>query len=405
MFRAFTQSLSGFREIRIVVAISRPQRPATDMSLLLSSAPQQSQGSLGTVKGSAQGTAGTRPLGMCSIASAVLNSEMAVPNAKKPDRTVRCGMFIRDLRAITEASILLFVLCACSAPLSQPNGFVHAMQKRQALPSEASYLYYADSYNNAIDIYQGGITNPQQVGTITDGVSHPADVFVDAKHNVYVGNNSSPPTISVYGPNSYTPNRIVTMKSRFSIESVLANADGVIFVDGCFYYYCLVYSYGPNAKEPTHSWRFPTHDGAPLTPDGLAFYQGDLILDISGPCGTCTYSLDVFPSDLSHRISRFSETGVGAAGMARAGINELLVADHCNIYVYQLPLTPAGPVSAFGSYECVWGSYIAYDRPSNVVYQAEGGLIAMYDLGGTFLGSIPTMTSWPSGISVDYAAR
>jgi hypothetical protein len=107
--------------------------------------------------------------------------------------TLRAERTVPFLRSAIGAASLIAALPACGGNLPPPSQFSAA-----SVPTSAHRLaqndvrgplvYIADSLGNFVDVFN---KKGRLVGKITAGVSYPDDLFVDAKHNLWVANGGA----------------------------------------------------------------------------------------------------------------------------------------------------------------------------------------------------------------------
>jgi DNA-binding beta-propeller fold protein YncE len=101
---------------------------------------------------------------------------------------------------------------------------------------DAQGTLYAANYNQnqpggTVTIYPAGATSPSL--TLSQGLSAPLDVKVDTSGNVYVSNHGTSPSIAVFPPGQTTPSEIITSSLIQAPGSMtLDSSQNLFFGDG-----------------------------------------------------------------------------------------------------------------------------------------------------------------------------
>jgi hypothetical protein len=127
-----------------------------------------------------------------------------------------------------------------STAVTEPRGWPDAAKKKKK-----PILFIADFYNNVVRLYDPKTPNPPQEGSITDGVDDPVGLAVDSKGSLYVSNDGSPTTITVYSPGESKPRLTIPTPQYYGIT---VDSKGDIFATGSGA--AAVYGYKPGAKKP-----------------------------------------------------------------------------------------------------------------------------------------------------------
>jgi hypothetical protein len=88
-------------------------------------------------------------------------------------------------------------------------------------------VYVSDQYKDAVYIYPANESNPAPVGEITDGISTPDGLAVDAKGNLYVA-NAGGSTVTVYPPGKTDPSQ--SYSPGQNPVDVLVGSDGTVYI-------------------------------------------------------------------------------------------------------------------------------------------------------------------------------
>jgi len=100
---------------------------------------------------------------------------------------------------------------------------------------DAAGTLYAPNFNQGepggtVTIYPAGATSPSL--TLSQGLSVPLDVAVDASGNVYVVNRGTPPSIVVFPPGQTTPSETITSSlMQLPNQMVFDSAQNLFFTD------------------------------------------------------------------------------------------------------------------------------------------------------------------------------
>jgi sugar lactone lactonase YvrE len=145
-------------------------------------------------------------------------------------------------------------LAACSgaattpslqSPAAQPNS-VHAAARFGTSPSQLAAalahrgsgdasaakkqqtVFVSDLDTQSIELYPEGKKNPQQIGTITDGVNEPVNDAVDSSGTLYVANNGNS-TVTEYPLGSSSPS--VTLSNQLvNPNGIAVDSHGTVYV-------------------------------------------------------------------------------------------------------------------------------------------------------------------------------
>ncbi|MEO6990255.1 MAG: hypothetical protein ABI346_09150 [Candidatus Baltobacteraceae bacterium] len=92
----------------------------------------------------------------------------------------------------------------------------------------AAKLYVANNYNDSIGIYNGNLQGGSPIGTITNGVSGPEGLAVDAAGKLYVSNAYNS-TVTVYQPGQTSPSTTYSKNLTFPV-AVAVDTAGTVYV-------------------------------------------------------------------------------------------------------------------------------------------------------------------------------
>ena len=107
--------------------------------------------------------------------------------------TPRAGRVVTLLRGTIGAASLIAALSACGGTLPAPKqhsaaGVPISVRKLAQNDARGPLVYIADSLGNFVDVFS---KEGRLVEKITAGLSYPGDLFVDAKHNLWVANGGT----------------------------------------------------------------------------------------------------------------------------------------------------------------------------------------------------------------------
>lgn len=140
----------------------------------------------------------------------------------------------RLLSAAT-AALALLAAAGCStagtAPLApsgaQPAPFARSLG-RPVPNAVKNFVYVADAYSNTVWIFPAGGLEPPPVGSVTNGVSGPEGVAIDAGGKLYVANTASA-TVTIYPPGSSSPS-LTLSQGLINPAAVAVDSKGNVFV-------------------------------------------------------------------------------------------------------------------------------------------------------------------------------
>jgi hypothetical protein len=131
------------------------------------------------------------------------------------------------------ASLILGIGATAAARPAPKLDVHHAVDQRQGgwMARDANpkhpWLYVGSMTNNVVTAYDLGVIGNPLVRTITQGVSSPGGIALDAQGNLYVPNENTS-TTTVYAPGSNTPSMILTGVD--APEAVAVDASGNIYI-------------------------------------------------------------------------------------------------------------------------------------------------------------------------------
>lgn len=134
--------------------------------------------------------------------------------------------------------VIAISVAACSSPSSQlPQTSVTqalSLSDRTSAGQDAvtdtcpkARVYVADYAKSDIEIYPQSVNNPKPCGKITQGISSPEGIYVNAKGTLYVANYSAG-TVTEYLRGKRTPS--VTLSTTAPGYDVFAGKDGTVYV-------------------------------------------------------------------------------------------------------------------------------------------------------------------------------
>jgi hypothetical protein len=281
-------------------------------------------------------------------------------------------------------------------PANTGHGWLSPGLRAFSPGDESTLIYWANFYNSAIDVFAPEGSSPKMKGQITNGVSLPQRLFVDADSNVYatnVGNN----TITVYK----TANRpfLTISNGVFGPTGLTVDAAGTI--------YCAntgsrtVIEYPRRGTSASLTITMPQF----LTPENLAIDRsGNLYVSYLG--GPKYSGVMEFPPGSTTGTDLGLTIGLaGALEVDRAG-NVIVIDSNVNTIDVFPPgqTTPSKqiPVAAGLPFE------LSLNRDENVLYatvQASGGFIVQ-DVSypnGSGMSNVITANdgNWPLAVSPD----
>ena len=142
----------------------------------------------------------------------------------------RAMEFWRPSRRIA-LSLSALVFSACAGGAVQPPG-VQTPRASLAAGDESyaakdAWLYVTGNHSNNVVVYDLGRRGFPKIGVITNGVSGPNGVTVDAGGQVYVANSNG--SVSIYDSGATSPK--LTLKQGLTVpESVAVDAGGSVYV-------------------------------------------------------------------------------------------------------------------------------------------------------------------------------
>jgi hypothetical protein len=223
-----------------------------------------------------------------------------------------------------------------SQPAARSRGWLSPDAKGKSL------IYWGDYGSNTITIYSAKGENGKEEGTITNGLSNPERLFVDAKGNVYatnVGNNS----ITAYKPGATSP--FLTISDEVDTPTGLTvDAAGTVYCANVGNDTITVYKRGTT----TPSLTIPVPEGSPeylatdksdnlyasVGTEVIEFPKGgtsgvDLGLDVSAPSGLEVdksgnvivvdneTTIDYFPAGETEPSKQISASGAFALSLSK----------------------------------------------------------------------------------------
>ncbi|MBV8067307.1 MAG: hypothetical protein JO113_04965 [Candidatus Eremiobacteraeota bacterium] len=122
-------------------------------------------------------------------------------------------------------------------------------------------VYVSDQDSNAVEIYKAGVSNPQPIGQITNGISTPDGLGMDKRGNLYVS-NAAATTVTVYHPLKTTP--FETYTPGQNPVNVIVGADDRVYIaqgfEGCI---CIT-EYPPHSTTPDLTIQLSQTGGSPM---------------------------------------------------------------------------------------------------------------------------------------------
>jgi hypothetical protein len=122
-------------------------------------------------------------------------------------------------------------------------------------------VYVSDQDNNAVEIYQANVSNPQPIGQITSGISTPDGLGMDKRGNLYVA-NAAATTVTVYHPGETTP--FQTYSPGQNPVNVRVGSDDRVYIaqgiEGCI---CIT-EYPPHSQTPDLTIQLSQTGGSPM---------------------------------------------------------------------------------------------------------------------------------------------
>jgi hypothetical protein len=127
------------------------------------------------------------------------------------------------------AAALAAILAACSSPQANPTGpSPNLPQLKTARSANLVYVSSQSTGEGEVNIYSSKGQAQAPIGVITDGISGPQALAVDAGGNLYVANSGNS-TVTVYVPDSMTPS--ITYTSGVNTPfGVAVGTDGTVYV-------------------------------------------------------------------------------------------------------------------------------------------------------------------------------
>jgi hypothetical protein len=270
-------------------------------------------------------------------------------------------------------------------------------------------LYWGDFFNNVIWVFEAEGTNPPLKGQITDGVSEPQRLFVDAESNLYATNTGNN-TITAYKRESSKP--FLTISNGVEGPTGLTvDAEGTVYCANTENQTVTEYPRGQTSPSVTISMP-PAANGGVLTPEYLAIDRSDNLY-VSYTGGAQLSGVMEFPpgsttgKDLG--IVSGSTNGALALEVDRAG-NIIIVDPTSN----QIDVFPPGQTTPSEQTAVTAGTPFALslNRAENVlyatVYNSSSNTFIVQDLdypNGTMMNYITNVTTdgdeWPIAVSPD----
>lgn len=311
------------------------------------------------------------------------------------------------MRVYTSRVVTVFVVLAAflvpscfAAASTRPHPNMRPMVSKQM----QSLLYVGDYGRNQIDVFQAGVPNPQQVGTITRGIDQPVDIAVDTNGTLYVANTGHEPgSVAIFPAGSSAPSEIIALPAQNAAANIGVGPDGTIYVATIKHTsHYFVVEYDPGQTSPSRIVRLPYYN-APCcaTVQGMAFDSSDNMYVNYGEGNLCCgYAILVYAPRALHVTSRFT---VGFAfangGIAIDGDDSIFIGDSRVVRVARLPnhdgylRSIPTPMSS--------NSYLALDAKTDYLYTPISGGVQAYDAtSGKKIGSPITGLADPRGIAV-----
>lgn len=223
---------------------------------------------------------------------------------------------------ISAAGLVAALLAGCSAtgsptaPMAQPaiSGASDGPQTLRALArttQQSGLVFVAEADNNAVVMYPEGGSGTSPVGSLTNDLTTPVAVAVDAGGNLFVANLSSDAVVKFAPP--YTGSPIATYSTGFNAPfSLTAGPDGTLFVAAG----SSVLEFPPNGTKPSLTLKVPSPVGLIADAHGNLFVSDATLNDV-----------EEFAAGSSSG-TRLHLTGIRAiGGIARDRSGNLLVAD------------------------------------------------------------------------------
>jgi hypothetical protein len=101
-------------------------------------------------------------------------------------------------------------------------------QGRTSSAASTNRVFVADNFSSTVWIFPAGGLNPNPIGSITNGISGPQGLAVDASGNLYVANSSNN-TVTIYPPGATTPS-LTLHQDLTTPASVAVDSKGNVWV-------------------------------------------------------------------------------------------------------------------------------------------------------------------------------
>lgn len=132
-------------------------------------------------------------------------------------------------RAAAGALLLLLTACNGASPSSGSSALPFAARRTATARSQhLVYVSASTGSSNAVYVYSAAGQGQAPIATITEGISSPAGLAVDASGNLYVANSGNN-TVTVYAPGQSRPS--LTYSQGVSAPlGVAVGSDGTLYV-------------------------------------------------------------------------------------------------------------------------------------------------------------------------------
>jgi len=283
-------------------------------------------------------------------------------------------------------SILAFAssvsLAACANSTAAPTvpvavpAHAAASQKSAATPLHRSrsqrVLYIADLDGQPgvgqIHVYTAGMKNPQQLRVITSGTGRPFGLWVDAKNDLYVANQTDkyPLSVTAFKPGASSPFFTIT-NLKGQPGSVAVDDAGNVYVNESIQDEGYVQIFPPGSNTPTATLDTGV-GGYAFNPGSMAFdRQGDLF--VAEQAKLALQIVELAPGATQFTPVNIDLNNISGPGMGIDKAGNLYVGSGGSgaVYVFAPGHTePSRTISPVGAYGLTWVT------PNGAVYQASG---------------------------------
>lgn len=268
-------------------------------------------------------------------------------------------MRVRDI-FVTCVAIASLVGCASGNP--EPSLVRVGNAARQGslppLTSGASgeqTLFVSDLQSGSIRLYPANKKNPQQTGSITDGIDLPINVAVDGQGTLYVANNGNN-TVTEY-PLGHTTPSVTLTAGLLNPNGIAVDKQGTVYVTSGSYYNGYVLEFPKGSSTPYRQVNgFILPVGLAIDKDGNV-YVGD----------TAYYTPAVWevPAGTSTPVNLHLQGLKDPPGVAIDPLNNLWIADPARKNVFGFHLGQTTPFVTIVA---------GLNRPYALGFRADGRL-------------------------------